>query len=54
MSEAINIFEVNGTLDTAGLAEEFARNRQTFLTEQGYRYTIRDAADVFKEAEPEV
>lgn len=34
--------------------QEFARNRQTFLTEQGYRYTIRDAADVFKEAEPEV
>lgn len=31
--------------------QEFARNRQTFLTEQGYRYTIRDAADVFKEAE---
>ncbi len=27
--------------------QEFARNRQTFLTEQGYRYTIRDAADVF-------
>ena len=28
MSEAINIFEVNGTLDTPGLAEEFARNRR--------------------------
>ena len=31
---------------------EFARNRQTFLTEQGYRYTIQDAADVFKESLP--
>ena len=30
--------------------QEFARNRQTFLTEQGYRYTIRDADDVFEEA----
>ena len=30
--------------------QEFARNRQTFLTEQGYRYTIRDADDVFGEA----
>ncbi len=30
--------------------QEFARNRQTFLTEQGYRYTIRDADDVFDEA----
>ena len=32
--------------------QEFARNRQTFLTEQGYRYTIQDAADVFKESDP--
>ena len=31
--------------------QEFARNRQTFLTEQGYRYTIRDAAEVFQETE---
>ena len=30
--------------------QEFARNRQTFLTEQGYRYTIHDAADLFKES----
>lgn len=28
MSEAINIFEVNGALDTADLAEQFARNRR--------------------------
>ena len=26
--------------------QEFARNRQTFLTEQGYRYAIRDAAEL--------
>jgi len=38
------------TRDTREL--EFARNRQTFLTEQGYRYTIQDAADVFKETVP--
>ena len=31
---------------------EFARNRQTFLTEQGYHYNIQDAADVFKESIP--
>ena len=31
--------------------QEFARNRQMFLTEQGYRYGILDAADLFK---PEV
>ena len=36
------------TRDTREL--EFARKRQTFLTEQGYRYSIRDAADVFKES----
>lgn len=33
--------------------QEFARNRQMFLTEQGYRYAILDAADLSKrEAEP--
>ena len=26
--------------------QEFARNRQMFLTEQGYRYSIHDATDV--------
>lgn len=26
--------------------QEFARNRQTFLTEQGYRYAIRDATEL--------
>ena len=31
--------------------QEFARNRQTFLTEQGYRYTIQDADDVFRESD---
>ncbi|MDE2997760.1 MAG: DEAD/DEAH box helicase [Gemmatimonadota bacterium] len=36
------------TRDTREL--EFARKRQTFLTEQGYRYSIRDAADVFEES----
>ena len=30
--------------------QEFARKRQTFLTEQGYHYTIRDAGDVFSES----
>ena len=33
--------------------QEFARNRQTFLTEQGYRYLIRDAQEVFDESELE-
>ncbi len=37
------------TRDTREL--EFARKRQTFLTEQGYRYTIRGAVDVFKESD---
>ena len=31
--------------------QEFARNRQTFLTEQGYRYTIRNAIDVYDESD---
>jgi len=30
--------------------QEFARNRQTFLTEQGYRYIIKDAQEVFQES----
>lgn len=34
--------------------QEFARNRQTFLTEQGYRYIIRDSIDVFKEVAPNI
>ncbi|MBT3603339.1 MAG: DEAD/DEAH box helicase, partial [Candidatus Latescibacteria bacterium] len=29
--------------------QEFARNRQTFLTEQGYRYLIKDANEMFEE-----
>ncbi|MFT5365416.1 MAG: DNA excision repair protein ERCC-3 [Candidatus Latescibacterota bacterium] len=33
--------------------QEFARNRQTFLTEQGYRYIIRDAQEMFEESEVE-
>ncbi|MCZ6633258.1 MAG: DEAD/DEAH box helicase [bacterium] len=33
--------------------QEFARKRQTFLTEQGYRYIIRDASDIYKELDPE-
>lgn len=33
--------------------QEFARNRQTFLTEQGYRYLIKDANDMFEELELE-
>ena len=38
------------TLVTSNTREqEFARNRQLFLTEQGYRYTTRDAAEVYKE-----
>ena len=37
------------TRDTREL--EFARKRQTFLTEQGYRYTIQGAVDVFKESD---
>ncbi|MDA0746818.1 MAG: DEAD/DEAH box helicase [bacterium] len=37
------------TRDTREL--EFARNRQTFLTEQGYRYIIRDATDVIEESD---
>ena len=28
--------------------QDFARNRQMFLTEQGYRYAILDAADLHK------
>jgi len=31
--------------------QEFARKRQTFLTEQGYKYLIRDAADVYDEVD---
>jgi DNA excision repair protein ERCC-3 len=30
--------------------QEFARNRQTFLAEQGYRYIIRDAQEMFEES----
>jgi DNA excision repair protein ERCC-3 len=30
--------------------QEFARNRQTFLTEQGYRYIIKDAQEIFDES----
>lgn len=30
--------------------QEFARNRQTFLTEQGYRYIIKDAQEIFQES----
>ncbi len=37
------------TRDTREL--EFARKRQTFLTEQGYRYTIKGAVDVFNESD---
>ncbi len=32
--------------------QEFARNRQLFLTEQGYSYSILDAADVVGQPEP--
>lgn len=31
--------------------QEFARKRQNFLTEQGYKYVIRDAADVFADGD---
>jgi DNA excision repair protein ERCC-3 len=34
--------------------QEFARNRQMFLTEQGYRYAILDAADLNKESEGQI
>ena len=40
------------TRDTREL--EFARKRQTFLTEQGYRYTIKDAVDIFNESDQSV
>ncbi|MDA0711588.1 MAG: DEAD/DEAH box helicase, partial [bacterium] len=33
--------------------QEFARNRQTFLTEQGYRYIIKDVQEIFDESELE-
>lgn len=33
--------------------QEFARNRQTFLTEQGYRYIIKDAQEIFDESKTE-
>ena len=31
--------------------QDFAANRQLFLTEQGYRYSILDAAEVLEERE---
>jgi DNA excision repair protein ERCC-3 len=34
--------------------QEFARNRQMFLTEQGYRYAILDSADLHKQETDQV